>query len=191
MSDMPARREQVVFPNPGVSSKDWYRDTSSSPLTRFVPALPVLGGIITGGTMLAVLIAHHVSRNTVLGTEEVGILVGIAFWPGLLLFWGLSHLISKRIAKRKERYRREHAQLLVSALAEQGWVADANNPVEELVKDDYPYFRRNSFCYRTHSKLIGDETVTWNFDIRDDRAEKLYKENALEADYAAGATNGN
>lgn len=138
--------------------------------------LPMAGGLLFGGAMLAFLISQHEFMQAIRdGSDEF--LLGIAFWPGLVLFWWLETLITNRVNNRREAYRREHARLLADALQTQGWIVDGRST---LVNEDFPYLHHNSFRYKTYQRSIKDKVIEWTFDLSDDKAERLIKEDAKQ-----------
>lgn len=183
MSALPVRREKIVFPNPGVSPEEWYLDVHSSPLTKFAPMLPMIGGLLFGGIMLVFLIVKHAN---LLALDASDVLLGMAFWPGVIIFAGWEKLITNKVSKKKELHRREHANLLIDALEGQGWTIESKQPVDTLVEDDHPYFysQKNSFRYKTYQKDIQDKLIYWTFELSDDKAERLIKDDAKQKQIA-------
>lgn len=177
MSDLPARREKVVFPNPGIASERWFLDISSSPLTRFVPSLPLAAGLLFSVITLILCLIYNISL--LLGGE---VILGAAFWFGLLLFGGLEQLVMDKVSKKRESYRREHVQLLIDALANQGWSIYGKEAIDTLIDDDFPYFfsQKNSFRYKTYQRSIGTKIIEWTFELSDDKAALLIKEDAKQ-----------
>ena len=174
MSDLPAERIEITFPNPGISPEQWFLDVHSSPWTKFAPMLPLTGGLVFGGAMLVFLISKHALLEAIRdGSDEV--LLGIAFWSGLFLFLWVETLITNRVTKKRETYRREHARLLADALKDQGWVVDSRST---LVEEDFPYLHHNSFRYKTYQRSIKEKVIEWTFDLNDAKAEHLIKEDA-------------
>lgn len=185
MSDLPARREKAVFPNPGISPEQWFLDIRSSPLTRFIPSLPLAAGLLF--SVIALILCLIYNMSLLLGGE---VILGAAFWFGLLLFGGLEKLVMDKVSKKRESYRREHAQLLIDALANQGWSIYGKEAIDTLIDDDFPYFfsQKNSFRYKTYQRSIGTKTIEWTFELSDDKAARLIKEDAKQKQIARMTT---
>lgn len=179
MSNLPARREKVVFPNPGIAPEQWFLDARSSPLTKFALSLPLAGGFLFGGIAFVLVLTHNIS---VLTGDWGDLILGAAFWSGIIIFAGLEALITNRIKKRRELYRREHVQLMIDMLAGQGWVVDSKNPADTLVEEDHPYLysQKNSFRYKTYQRAMRDKVIEWTFELSDDKAALLIKEDAKQ-----------
>ena len=110
------------------------------------------------------------------------VFLGLAFWPGFIVGAGVETLIANRVTKKKELYRREHVQLMVDMLASQGWVVDSKNPADTLVEEDHPYVysQKNSFRYKTYQRSIEAKVMEWTFELNDDKAERLIREDAKQ-----------
>lgn len=183
MPELPVRREKLVFPNPGVSSEAWYLDVQSSPLTKFAPLLPMAGAILSVAIVLAFCLTHNIPVFTL---NFADVFLGAAFWPGFIIGAAIETLIENKVSKKKESYRRENAQLLIDTLANQGWAIDTKKPIDTLVEDDFPYFysQKNSFRYKTYQKDIQAKVIEWTFELKDDKAEGLLKEDAKQKQIA-------
>lgn len=183
MSDLPVRREKNVFPNPGVSPEEWYLTAQSSPLTKFAYLLPLTGGLAFGGIMLAFYLIHHIPVLTLNFADAI---IGAVSWVGIIIFAAIETLITNRVQKKRDSYRRENAQLLIDTLANQGWTIDSKKPIDTLIENDFPYFhsQENSFRYKTYQKDIQAKVIEWTFELRDDKAEILLKADAKQKQIA-------
>lgn len=180
MSELPARRMKITFPNPGISPEQWFLDVNSSPWTKFAPMLPMTLGLLFSGVMLAFLITTHEFLQAIKdGSDEV--ILGIAFWPGIFLGIWLETLITNTVNNKRDAYRREQARLLADALKDQGWIVDSRST---LVNEDFPYLHNNSFRYKTYQRSIKEKMIEWTFDLNDAKAEHLIKEDAKQKQIA-------
>lgn len=171
MSELPARRIKITFPNPGISREQWFLDVNSSRLTSFAPMLPLIGGLLFGGAMIVFLIVKHAAHLLALDGSDV--ILGIAFWPGLFIGVWLETMITNKVTKKRDAYRRENARLLADALKGQGWIVDSRST---LVNEDFPYMHYNSFRYKTYQRKIENKVIEWIFDLSDPKGEHLIKE---------------
>lgn len=179
MSDLPVRREKVVFPNPGISPEQWFLNGRSSLLTRSAPLLPIAGAIIFATIVFVFCLTHNIPVFTL---SYADVFLGLAFWPGFIIGAGVETLIASRANKKKELYRREHVQLMIDMLASQGWVVDSKNPADTLVEEDHPYLysEKNSFRYKTYQRAIKAKVIEWTFELSDDKAERIFREDAKQ-----------
>ena len=170
MSGLPAQRIKITFPNPGISREQWFLDVNSSPWTKIAPMLPMIGGLLFAGALLVLLIVKHA---LVPALDGLDVLLGAVFWPGLFIGVVLEGLITNRVTKKRDAYRREHARMLADALKDQGWIVDSRST---LVNEDAPYMHYDSFRYKTYQRKINDKVIEWIFDLCDPRGEHLIKE---------------
>lgn len=174
MSELPAQRIKITFQNPGISPEQWFLDESYSPWTKHASKLPIIGGFLFGSVALAFLISKHLIMPNL---DILDLILGMAFWPGIILFAYFEERIKNQVKSKRDDYRKEHVHLLVDTLKEQGWLVDSKTPLDS---EDFPYLIHNSFRYKTYQRSIKDKRIEWIFDLSDTKGEALIKEDAKQ-----------